>query len=233
MGAPEACCERVGSMMKSTWNKNNNLPVSSLMDIVMLNFANVACTGTVRDERLCSAVAGTMLDLGRRSQISTSRYQRRRAAAGVAVSHTVQYLQDDHTKALKAAGRSDGFEPDEDATSDEGFDLEAARPLTSARPAAAALALHAVGSLGIQQSIRRARSKGDPAMLVSDRAQHALSEATRSGVTALPLWHTRSTSNPSKPADSVMKERLKGWLDSDSGLAWQAIRKARLAEAAA
>ncbi len=232
MGAPEACCERVGSMMKSTWTKNNNLPVSSLMDIVTLNFANVACTGSVRDERLCSAVAGTMLDLGRRSQV-TLRFQRRRAAAGVDVSWTVQNLQDDHTKALHAAGRSDGFEPDNEATADEGFDLEAGRPLTSTRPAAtAALGLNAVSSQGIQQSIRGARNKGNPAMIVSAGAQVALSEATRSGVKALPLWHSRSRSSSSKPADSVMKERLKSWLDSDSGRDWQAIRNARMAEAA-
>ena len=134
-------------------------------------------------------------------------------------------------ESLHAAGRSDGFESDNEATADEGFDLEAAQPLTSARPAASALALHAVGSQGIQHSIRSARSKGNPAMLVSDRAQQALSEATRSGVKALPLWDSRTSS--SKPGGSVMKEHLKSWLDSDSGRAWQAIRNERVAESAA
>ena len=231
MGAPEACCERVGSMMKSTWTKNNNLPVSSLMDIVGLNFANVACTGAVRDERLCSVVAGIMLDLGRRSHTYGGRHIRRRAAAGVDVSWTVQNMQDDHTQALRAAGRSDGFDPDAASTDDEGFDLEVARPLSSARPAAAVAALHAVGSAGIQHSIRGARNKGNPAMLVSDRAQKALMEAAKSGVKALPLWHSRSSST--KPAASVMKERLKSWLESDSGRAWQTLRNQRIAESVA
>ena len=217
-------------MMKSTWTKNNNLSVSLLMETVGLNFAKVACTGSVRDESLFSAVASTMLDLGRRSKISSAWCKQMRAASGVDVSWSVRNMQDDHAKALRDAGRTDGLDPDDVAADDEGLDLEAARPLNSTRPLAMTLALHAVGPQGVQHSIRRGRCKGAPPMLVSDRAQQVLSEATRSGVAALPLWHERGSSSSSKPADSVMKERLKSWLDSDSGRAWQMARDKRVAE---
>jgi hypothetical protein len=50
----------------------SNSAVASLMDIVGLNFAKVACTGSVRDAAQCSAVASAMLDLGRRSKISSA-----------------------------------------------------------------------------------------------------------------------------------------------------------------
>jgi hypothetical protein len=56
-------------------------------------------------------------------------------------------------------------------------------------------------------------------------------EAAKSGVKALPLWHSRSSST--KPAASVMKERLKSWLESDSGRAWQTLRNQRIAESVA
>ena len=105
------------------------------MDIVGLNFAKVACTGSVRDEALCSAVASTMLDLGRRSKISSALSVeadgsdvRRLFAVDCAVR------LDDHTKALHDAGCSDGLDPDDVAADDEGLVLEAARLLSSTRP---------------------------------------------------------------------------------------------------
>lgn len=67
MGSPEACCERVGSLMQHQWTKRRHQDPSTLMDCVLLQDAQVACIGGERDEALCRRVALMLASAGRKS----------------------------------------------------------------------------------------------------------------------------------------------------------------------
>ena len=165
MGPPEACCERVGSLMKWVWGKNNRLSVSTLMDIVGLIAADVRCSGTDRDEALCRAVAEAFLDAGRMPDVG-HKYRQRRAEAGIVVSRSVARFRQDATAAMRAAGRGDALDAEE-IFDDGGIDLEGgtAQTLLHTRARAAGRALHSMSD-GVMQSARRGLRKAKPGMVL-------------------------------------------------------------------
>ena len=46
MGAPESCCERIGSLMQAAWSKLRHQQPGDLMDEVLLWEAGVTCMGS-------------------------------------------------------------------------------------------------------------------------------------------------------------------------------------------
>lgn len=54
--APDACCESVGSIVRSQWNPKRGLTPSQVADGVFLSQAGVSCVGSPRDEALVEAV---------------------------------------------------------------------------------------------------------------------------------------------------------------------------------
>eukprot|EP00974_Lingulodinium_polyedra_P112846 10921768-Lingulodinium_polyedra.AAC.1 len=65
MGSAEACCERVGSILKNLWSERQcRLPKNALMDNVLLSDAQVSCVGNERGELLCANVVDVLLQGG-------------------------------------------------------------------------------------------------------------------------------------------------------------------------
>ena len=54
--APDACCEAVGSLVRSQWNPKRGLTPTQVADSVFLQQAGVSCVGSPRDEALVEAV---------------------------------------------------------------------------------------------------------------------------------------------------------------------------------
>eukprot|EP00969_Alexandrium_andersonii_P267222 11809087-Alexandrium_andersonii.AAC.1 len=84
MGASEACCERIGSLMDSLWNKRASPDPGALLTTVLLRESNVRCIGGERDERLCRDVARALVQLGRCHPVGNAKAQRRLLKDGVA-----------------------------------------------------------------------------------------------------------------------------------------------------
>ena len=70
MGASEACCERVGSIMNHFWGKNPSRGVSNLMDATLLRDGDVTCCGNPRDEMICKQVRDVFVQLGRHAVVA-------------------------------------------------------------------------------------------------------------------------------------------------------------------
>ena len=231
MGVPEACCERVGSVMKRVWGKNPSASVSTLMDITYLAAAGVECSGTARDEQLCQSVAEAMVMMGRAPTLS-KRSERNRSRQGINVSRAVTQYRREATAALIAAGRGCGFDSDEHASDVDGplyLDAAAEEP-ASKRSRAARLISGGMGLPDLTTAIRRDLSKSKPAMQLPVQAQKKLDDATANGVAALPLWHTRrGTKKASTP--SGIKARLASWMDSEAGKEWKLQRDQRIRSA--
>jgi hypothetical protein len=237
MGSPEAVCERIGSIMKTAWNRNPSAPVSTLMDIVMLNAAGVSCSGTARDEELCGNVADIMLDLGRRPIVGR-KAKSSRARHGIEVSRAVHNFRKDEVASLIECGRwaSDAREDADDSDSDNDgpLDLEAvAAPPQKRRRGTGEVAASFRSTRDITEDIHDNFVKANPTMTLPKRVHEALQKATSSGVSALPLRHERRRSAAVDPAGSVVQSRLGLWLETDPGQHWKQQRDERVLESLA
>ena len=230
MGSPEACCERVGSMMKTAWNRNPSAAVSTLMDIVMLNAAEVSCSGSARDEELCGTVAALMLDLGRRPIVG-QKAKSLRARHGIEVSRAVHNFRMDEVASLTACGRWATGAREDAADSDiEGrLDLEVVvSPPQKRRRGTGMVAGSYSCTRDITEDIHNNFLKANPTMILPKAVYEALQKATSSVVSALPLRHERRRPAASERAGSVVQSRLALWLDTDAGKQWKQQRDKRV-----
>jgi hypothetical protein len=235
MGSPEAVCERIGSIMKTAWNRNPSAAVSTLMDIVTLNAANVSCSGTARDEELCGNVADIMLDLGRRP-IVCRKAKSARARQGIEVSRAVHNFRKDEVASLIECGRlaSDAREDADDSDNDGPLDLEAvSAPPQKRRRGTGVVAGSFRCTRDITEDIHNNFVKANPTMTLPKSVHDALQKATSSKISALPVRHERRCPVASERAGSVVQSRLALWLDTDSGKQWKQQRDERVKESLA
>jgi hypothetical protein len=216
LGVPEACCERVGSIMKSIWSNNHSASLASIMDMTILSVGGVSCCGSTRDEELCKLVADATLDMGRVPDLRP-RARRSRDAKGIIVSRAVDNFRRDANEELEKVGRHATFDVDGSSDSDRPVELGKADVPRSSRPRAAEVAFRG-WSLP---------HKGCPKMQLTPDMQTRLAKVTESGVvSALPVFHRKGGHKPEPP--STARERLAAWCTSKEGKAWKDAKDARI-----
>ena len=218
MGSPEACCERVGSLMHNIWDPHRAARGGTglLMDEVVLQEAKVDCTGSARDEGLVQEIAKALWHTGYRPLI-TQRKRALREATGA--------LRGAPSKAIARARLS-------------GDDVDADRAWT----------FGAADSDGSQGSDSDGEWVGTPSWFPRVGMAAALDERRRAHAPAYSCEHVNRAigrvaegapiptirEHPGKPADragSDRREALRTWLRSEEGLAWTAKKNARQTQA--
>ena len=238
MGAPEAACERVGSLMSMRWTKRRGLGPGELMDEVLLHDAKVTCLGGDRDETIVREVADALHAMGRRATVKP-RAAKRRRTEGVTDSRHLDRLRQEAASALAASGRrckdpcvfsSGESSGPGDLEINRGLDLgDAASAAPSALPWAAAFEHPA----DIRKSRRARREAGRPAMRLPPAVVEEMRRATPEGlVHQLPLFVVDPRTAARSRAGSVVRSALALWLDSREGREWQAERQRRYESAA-
>ena len=247
MGSPEACCERIGSLMQHRWTKRRHPDIGTLMDGVLLQDAQVACIAGERDEALCRDVAKILTASGRNPFVTWKGSKRRRRREGIEHSRSVQILRDETRRALEASGRLShgpgrpGADDSESSLSSRnsgegGVQLggsTTARPCghqggasTRNRPAPA-------DTLGIRRptdvsDLRCARrAKAMPAMQLSGRVQQVLQHVVVTGHVAAQPTHTVDGRTRKKcRADSAVRSDFVKWLGTADGISYRENRAA-------
>jgi hypothetical protein len=232
MGSPEACCERVGSLMQHRWTKRGGQDASNLMDSVLLHDAQVMCIGTERDDMLCGEIAHLMLHIGRSPFVTDKAAKRRRLQEGVDTSRSLMTLRSDANANLAKSGRLfyDPAHTSESGTeSSEASGLELAR---AGRGGSSGTTAQVARSLNIDRPHQIAKARTDrrgealPAMVLPPRVSHALTRSTvDGGVAALPIFQEDVRTSGKQRAGSVLRENLAAWLDTEEGRRWQAAKK--------
>ena len=117
-GSAEACCERVGSMMKLQWQKNTKRNLQRFMEATLVRCAGVmGGSGCAFDEQLCKDICGAMEDLGRQNPVTKG--------AGD-VSRPIQARRDaydQHLVELGRAAKTDGKFASSDSESEHDCEL--------------------------------------------------------------------------------------------------------------
>ena len=206
MGSPEAVVERVGSFMRQQWSPGRHLDAGALMDEVLLRDAQVKCLGGSRDERICLEVAKSMLFLGRRPLVSEAA-KRARLRQGVASTSSSALRRLRHGAAVAGDSTSSddaGSGPEADWLIDDWPDRFMLK--------------HTMG-----QRTQKAEPECDDA-----HVRQAVSSAFASGhVRQQPLYQEDVRTEARPRADSVMREALHTWLETEDGIAWVAEKKQR------
>jgi hypothetical protein len=196
MGAPDACCERVGSLMESAYSKRTKASVSHLMDEVLLTDAKVLGIGTQRDEAICREVAEAFLYLGKRPTHNAGRLAERRCqdreASGALASRALARRQAQHQTALAESGRRPG-----------GTNLEA----LSGAPS------ELLARSEVPHDLRAARkqrgSQGAPKLKPSAAVMEEMRKgACERGVRALPMF-LKARGSADREAGSVQRHKLR------------------------
>ena len=79
MGSAEACCERVGSLVKLLWSeRQGRTSHNALMGNVLLTEAKVQCVGGDRDEALCQNVTDILMRRGLQPLVQSKKAVKRR-----------------------------------------------------------------------------------------------------------------------------------------------------------
>jgi hypothetical protein len=104
LGAPDACCERVGSHMEVAFSTRKQLNVATLMDDVLLQEAKVLGLGAPRDDAICREVASAFVFLGKKSHV-THKVKRRRLATGSQLAPSLALRRARHSASVAEAGR--------------------------------------------------------------------------------------------------------------------------------
>jgi hypothetical protein len=211
MGSPEACVERVGSLMQASWSKRKNEDAGKLMDGVLLQDAKVTGIGNPRDEMICREVALAFSYLGRRPAV-VDRTKRRRLASGRDGSVSLALLRHREQSELEASGRESAG---------------AAVQLQPGLEAGAAVLGRSEAPRNLREAKAERRAGATPAMRPS-AAGLGLMQTAASGtfgrVRALPLFVAGRARNE---AGSVHRQRLHRWLESDEGKEWQQAKTNR------
>ena len=209
MGASEAICERVGSLLGRAWS--GQLNVNALMDNVYLDAARVLCIGGERDAMVSAEVARCLL-AARRNPFVTERFKKARLSQGLSVSHSVHRVRDEMEQWLRASGRS------AEGVCDVGQD-----------DAEATGGWHRFLNFWDDvQQFRRDRQHASEHRLSNVCVDNALREkvAPTKVIAAQPwvLERGGSAASSGQAAASTVREKMKSWFDSPDGLEWMRNR---------
>ena len=208
MGASEAICERVGSLMGRAWSGHTNL--NAVMDGVYLDCAKVLCIGGERDAMVVDEVTQCLL-AARRKPFLTERFKKARLNQGLAVSHSIHRIRDETQQWLQASGRSSQV------------DVHA----TNAHAAPAAWH-NFINPEDVQQLRRDRLHAGSVSGLSNARVNDVLQETvTPMKVVAPQPWtlaRKGSAASSGKAAASALHEKMKSWFESPDGLEWMRSR---------
>jgi hypothetical protein len=193
MGASEACCERVGSLMELAWSSRKKMTAAGLLDDVLLQEAKVTGIGNARDESICNEVTAALWALGRRPLVA-ERVKRARLRTGAAASTSIALLRSRQQAALATSGR--------------GSTGSAVQMRDGLEAPSAVLALcQAPQDLRLSRATKRARTL--PPLKPSATAQQAMSQGIQQKrVCALPLHVERPAA--ATATGSVRRQRLQG-----------------------
>ena len=238
MGSPEACCERVGSLMQHRWFKRRHPDPGTLMDGVLLQDAQVACIGGERDEALCRDVVKSLMASGRHPFVASKDCKRRRRREGINHSRSLQNLRDDLQRALEASGRlphgPGGPGADDSEISESSGDSgqggvrlggsKTVRPCghrgsasTQNGLAPADLGIQRPGDVSDMRQERRAKSM--PAMQLSAKVAKVLQKVVDDGggVAAQPVFMQDPRTATKRRANSTVRGEYARWLDTPDG----------------
>ena len=105
MGAPEACCERVGSTLEGIWSKRRaHAALASHIDRARIREALIAAIGGPRDARITREIVDSLRRRGYKSDCD-QRNHRRHEREGIKVSLVVDRATREHNEHLFACGR--------------------------------------------------------------------------------------------------------------------------------
>jgi hypothetical protein len=130
MGSAEACCERVGSLMKRAWFPERGADVGAIMDSVLLDEAQVKCVGTARDEDLVASVSQILYCAGKKPTLRPRTAQARLLRGMGSSSSSVHYLRLDSQRDLELSGRNPhpGHSSSESEAESDGLELGTQTP---------------------------------------------------------------------------------------------------------
>jgi hypothetical protein len=215
MGASEACCERVGSLMQDNWDKRKGEDAGALMDSVLLQEARVSGIGNPRDELICKEVAAAFLTLGK-NPVTTGR---RASKPGDSRSKVLARVRVVDQARLAESGRGSMGNPVEMLWQDRKYEAD------DLPPGANAVLTRGLIPRSLTTARAERRRRATPALKPSTVVQQALQSAkTDTGVAALPMFLQKPRKERGQ-AGSVRKEKLSHWLQSEEGLQWRREKK--------
>ena len=209
MGASEACCERVGSLMRRAWTPFQRQAAAELMEQVLLDDAGVQCVGSERDEFLAQEVADLLLEADRRPLNTSRAAKKRRREASVNTSVAVRRLKEGSQVAAEQSGRR---------ARSSGVRLSTRLHFTSAelaersrRAPPPALSFDPAGPLGtaMAQALRAPAGAPGPAD----------SAPPRPSIQAPPLYLVDPRAASRSRAGSTIREEVRAWLGGVDGRA--------------
>ena len=247
IGSPEACCERVGSLMQHRWTKRRRPDPGTLMDGVLLQDAQVACIGGERDETLCRDVAQILAASGRHPIVASKGSKRRRRREGIDHSRSLQILRDETRRALEASGRLshgpgrpgavDSESSESSSNSGEGgvqlggstkvrpCGHQGGASTRNRRAPADTLRIRRPGDVSDLRQARRAKAL--PAMQLSARVEQVLQRVVAKGrVAGQPAYKEEVRTARKGRADSTVRNDYARWLTSADGIHYQKERAA-------
>ena len=233
MGSSEACCERVGSVMRQySWNPQRHTNGSVLMDNVLLAEACVSCLGSARDEVLCEQVVDVLVGRGCSTHLSCKRAAKRRRKEDITDSRSLTLVRRDADERQRASGRSVSVLPI-NASGEEVLGVADARVMGARARCTRSIHPAHVSQWPAIRTLRQARlANYKPAMTVSRQVAEKLAAVTAHGeVQGLPAFVVRQRSV--EVAGSVARARFQQWLLSEQGAEWRKVRADRLQAAAA
>ena len=221
MGASEACCERVGSIMQNNWDKRKGEDAGALMDSVLLQEARVSGVGNPRDELICQEVAAAFQTLGR----SPAMTGRRASKPGHSKSTVLARVRAAGQAHLAASGRGSTCNPVAMPSEDGNYQADDLPAGSNAVLARAVIPWH------LEQARAQRRRRATPALKPSAAVNEALKHATSGErVAKLPLFW-QDPRKEHRQAGSVHKQKLDSWLRSDEGKQWAREKQQRYLEA--
>jgi hypothetical protein len=222
MGASEACCERVGSLMQNNWDKVKGEDAGALMDSVLLQEARVSGIGNPRDELICQEVAAAFLTLGRNPAMPG----RRASKPGDSTSTVLARVRTADQAHLAESGRGSMGNPVAMLFQDRNYEADVL-------PAGAnAVLTRGLIPRNLGEARAERRRRATPALKTSTAVQQALQSAkSGEGVAALPMFW-QDPRREHGQAGSVRKEKLSHWLRSAEGRQWLQEKQQRWEDAA-
>ena len=224
MGAAEACCERVGSLMKQCYNEVAGMSKNELMDHVLLTEARVSCIGSDRDETLCRHVVEVFQQKGYHVKNQCRMARKRHREEGLDSSRCLKRLRAEAEECLLSSGRATLGRPEGPLVLGKESDITPSSTVPAPLPKAFTNSLH-VAAISewpqVKTLRRRYRGKSAPPMIVSHSALQALEHNILHGrVVALPKFKIDRRTQERHLADSSVKDRYQAWLKSPAGTAW-------------
>ena len=214
MGSGEACCERIGSLMRNAWSAGRRMDPGNLMDCVLLDDAKVQCIGGERDTSIVRSVARSLYEAGRRPLLGERRVRARKRGAVGFESMAMMNTRADALAALVRSGRrahghgvaessSNSSSSSSISHQDRARGRAVGRNVGAERQARRAAAMPAIKNTGVDATLTRVAQQGSVATLPL-----YVGEARRAG-----------------RASSAVHASARAWLETEEGRTWLATRR--------